>query len=103
MIEARSVSKSFGGVHAVKGLSMQVAEGSITGLIGPNGAGKTTAFDILSGFTTPSSGTVLLAGQDVTGRGPHERVTLGLCRTFQHSRVFPKLTVRQNVAVGQMK
>jgi branched-chain amino acid transport system ATP-binding protein len=91
------VSKSFGGVHAVRECTFDVPKGSITGLIGPNGAGKTTLFTMITGFFKPDAGRVFLAGEDVTGRQPHELFHRGLVRTFQIPHEFHKLTTLENL------
>ena len=97
MIEVRSVYKSFGGLHAVNDASLKIEKGSITGLIGPNGAGKTTLFNIIAGNMSPTSGHVLLDGEDVTGLPPHELFKKGLLRTFQLAHEFSTLTVLENL------
>jgi branched-chain amino acid transport system ATP-binding protein len=96
----RGVSKRFGGLLAVADADFDVAERSITGLIGPNGAGKTTLFAIIAGFLRPTSGHVLLQGEEITGRSPHLLARAGLARTFQIVQPFAGLTVRENIAVG---
>jgi branched-chain amino acid transport system ATP-binding protein len=100
LLEARGLSKRFGGVQAVSGLDLSMAEGEILGLIGPNGAGKTTAFNLLSGFLEPDAGEVRFRGRPIAGLRPHAICRLGLARTFQIVRPFPRLTVLENVAVG---
>jgi len=99
-LAVRGVTKRFGGLLAVNDATFDVAEGSITGLIGPNGAGKTTLFAVVAGFEKPSAGLVLLEGEDITGRAPHELARMGLARTFQIVQPFAGLTVRENIAVG---
>ena len=99
-LELRDVVVSFGGVRAVDEASLSAREGEIVGLIGPNGAGKTTIFDVISGFVTPAAGHVFLDGVDVTSASPHRRATIGLGRSFQDARIFPSLTVAENIAVG---
>ena len=94
------VSRHFGGVAALDGVTLGVAEGEILGIIGANGAGKTTLFDICSGFLAPSSGNVFLGGLDVTDTPAYERADLGLGRVFQDARLFPSLTVAETVAVA---
>jgi ABC-type branched-subunit amino acid transport system ATPase component len=84
----------------VDGLSFKVAHGSIHGLIGPNGAGKTTTFNMISGFYTPTSGQILLRGEDISGLAMHEVARRGVVRTFQHSTLFAELTVLENALVG---
>ena len=102
LLEARGISKRFGGVQAVSALDLDVAEGEVVGLIGPNGAGKTTAFNLLSGFLPPDSGEIRLRGRSVLGWKPHAICALGLARTFQIVRPFPRLTVLDNVLVGAL-
>ena len=99
-LAVRGVTKRFGGLVAVNDATLDVAEGSITGLIGPNGAGKTTLFAVIAGFEKPTAGLVLLEGEDITGRRPHELARMGLARTFQIVQPFAGLTVRENIAVG---
>jgi len=93
LLEGRGLARSFGGVHAVRDVSLQVREGETLGLIGPNGAGKTTLFEILSGYTRPDAGTVHFAGQDVTRLSPERRAQRGLVRSFQDAALFPTMTV----------
>lgn len=97
MIEVRSVSKNFGGVRAVDNTSLTIEKGSITGLIGPNGAGKTTLFNTIAGLYAPSSGEILLDGEDITGLKPHELFAKGLLRTFQIAHEFSSMTVIENL------
>jgi branched-chain amino acid transport system ATP-binding protein len=97
MIEVKSVYKQFGGVHAVDNATLKIDKGSITGLIGPNGAGKTTLFNIIAGNLQPSSGQILLDGEDVTGLPPHLLFKKGLLRTFQLAHEFSTLTVLENL------
>jgi branched-chain amino acid transport system ATP-binding protein len=100
LLQARNLSISFGGLKAVQDVDLDVPQGSLTALVGPNGAGKTTLFALLSGFLKPGTGSVHFAGQDITGRAPHESARLGLTRTFQIVQPFGAQTVRQNIAVG---
>jgi len=100
ILEVRNLECRFGGLTAVDQLNMQVAQSRITALIGPNGAGKSTAINLLSGFITPTSGTVLLNGSDITGRPAHEIAKSGLVRTFQNGRLFKRLSGLENVLVG---
>ena len=97
MIKVESVSKRFGGVHAVNNASIEIAKGSITGLIGPNGAGKTTLFNMIAGNLAPTSGHIFLDGEDVTGVPPYELFHKGLLRTFQIAHEFGTLTVLDNL------
>ncbi len=97
MIVAHDIHKHFGGFHAVDGASIEIAEGSITGLIGPNGAGKSTLFNVIAGVLPPTSGTVTMQGEDITGLPPHELFHKGLLRTFQIAHEFASMTVRENL------
>ena len=101
LLSVRDVSKRFGGLQAVGGVSFDVARGSIKALIGPNGAGKTTLFNLISGVLPPDSGRILFDGTAVQGLQPFEIAALGMARTFQHIRLFPKMTVLENVMVGR--
>jgi len=96
------VSRAFGGLMAVRSVSLHVNEGEILGMIGPNGAGKTTLFNLITGVYRPTGGTVHLHGQDITRMAPPKRCKLGIARTFQLVRPFQNLTVLQNVAVGRI-
>jgi branched-chain amino acid transport system ATP-binding protein len=96
-LRATDVVVRFGGVHALSGVSLDVAPAEILGLIGPNGAGKTTLFDVLSGTTAPTSGSIHLGDIDVTGRGATWRARHGVRRTFQRQQVFGSLSVEDNV------
>ena len=100
ILETERLSVSFGGIHAVNEVDLRLREGEILGLIGPNGAGKTTIFDLLSGFLTPTRGRVCFRGQDVTAWSPDRRARAGLGRSFQDARIFPSLTVAENLANG---
>ncbi|HKP18624.1 MAG TPA: ABC transporter ATP-binding protein [Gaiellaceae bacterium] len=100
LLEARQLKVHFGGVRAVDGVDLSLRKGEILGLIGPNGAGKTTLVNALSGFQKPTAGAVVLGGEDVTGWRPHRLARLGLTRTFQSVRLFPDLTVLENVELG---
>jgi len=100
LLDVSGLSKRFGGLQAVKDLSFTVGEGEIVALIGPNGAGKTTAFALASGFLTADAGTVRFAGRDLRGLAPHQVNALGLARTFQIMRPFPRLTVVRNVMIA---
>src|SRR5262250_2989465 len=100
LLQARELRVHFGGVRAVDGVDLTLHKGEILGLIGPNGAGKTTLVNALSGFQKPTAGTVLLNGTDVTGWKPSRLARKGLTRTFQSVRLFPDLTVLENVELG---
>src|SRR5215470_18477080 len=100
LLEARDLSKRFGGLAAVSGLNFAVGSGEIVGLIGPNGAGKTTCFNLLSGFLSPTAGTIRFAGEDITGLRSHRIVKRGLVRTFQLTTLFQEMTVLENVLMG---
>ena len=97
LLEVRKLSKRFGGLTAVDGVGFDVEAGQIVGLIGPNGAGKTTVFNLLSGFSPVSGGSVRWDGRDITRLPAAHRVRLGVTRTFQHARAFGGITVRENV------
>jgi len=100
LLEIRNVTMRFGGVTAIDNLSFKVKSGSIYGLIGPNGAGKTTIFNIITGNYTPTEGTVLFDGEDITGTKPHKVVAKGIARTFQNIRLFKSMSVLDNVLIG---
>ncbi len=100
LLSVEGVSKSYGGVHAVRGVSFELKAGEILALIGPNGAGKSTCFDMLNGQTTPDSGRIRLLGEDTTGQPPRAIWRLGVGRTFQITATFPTMTVRENVQVA---
>ncbi len=97
MIVVEDLHKHFGGFHAVDGASIRIETGSITGLIGPNGAGKTTLFNVIAGRLKPTSGRVVMDGEDITGLSPHELFHKGLLRTFQIAHEFGSMTVRENL------
>jgi branched-chain amino acid transport system ATP-binding protein len=101
-LQATGVSRSFEGLQALREVSLELRRHEVVGLIGPNGAGKTTLVNILSGFDRPSSGSIELAGKDITSWTPARRGRAGLARTFQHSRSFRNLTVRENVEVAAL-
>jgi branched-chain amino acid transport system ATP-binding protein len=100
LLEIRRLTKAFGGLVANQNVNITVDAGELVGLIGPNGAGKTTLFNCISGYYRPDGGSVHFAGHDITGRPPHRVSKLGLVRTFQKVRIFPELTVMDNVMVG---
>jgi branched-chain amino acid transport system ATP-binding protein len=97
MIVAENIEMRFGGFRAVDGATIEIADGSITGLIGPNGAGKSTLFNVIAGVLKPTSGTVRMDGEDITGLPPHELFHKGLLRTFQVAHEFSSMTVRENL------
>ncbi|MGE5617754.1 MAG: ABC transporter ATP-binding protein [Sphingomonadaceae bacterium] len=100
ILQVENVTKRFGGLSALKGVTFGVEEGEILGLIGPNGAGKTTLFNVVSGFFPPEQGRVLFAGEQVSHLKPYDVCRRGLVRTFQVVKPFGNLTVLQNVMVG---
>jgi branched-chain amino acid transport system ATP-binding protein len=101
-LRAAGLSRSFEGVQAVAGVDLELQRHEVVGLIGPNGAGKSTLVNLLSGFDVPSAGSVELEGRDITRWSAHRRGRAGLARTFQHSRSFRNLTVRENVEVAAL-
>jgi branched-chain amino acid transport system ATP-binding protein len=101
ILSVRGLSKRFGGLQAVKEVSFDVREGAIKALIGPNGAGKTTLFNLVSGFLGADSGTISFRGAEVRGNKPHRVAAWGMSRTFQHIRLFPKMSVLETVMVGR--
>ena len=102
MLRLESITKRFGGLTAVRGVTLSVEAGDLLGIIGPNGAGKTTLFHVISGYHRPEEGRVLLDGRDVTGRPPHAICQLGLTRTFQIVKPFGNLSVLENVTIGAL-
>ncbi len=100
LLNIRGLSKHFGGLRAVDGFEMSVGLGELVGLIGPNGAGKTTVFNMITGLYRPTDGQITFGGEDVTGLEPHQITQRGIGRTFQNIRVFPNLTVLDNVCVA---
>jgi len=100
LLQAQGLSKRFGGVRAVRGISLAVQEHSVLALIGPNGAGKSTLLNLLSGVHQPDSGLLEFDGRDLVGMPAHRRVRLGVARTFQKIRLFRQLTVLENVVAG---
>ena len=103
LLETRALSKTFGGLKAVQDVDLRVDANRIVSVIGPNGAGKTTFFNCLSGIYRPDGGAILLDGRDITGRAPHQVCKLGLSRTFQNIRLFPEMSVLENVLVAQFQ
>jgi branched-chain amino acid transport system permease protein len=100
MVEVRGLSKAFGGIRAVQNLDLTIEKGKVTGLIGPNGAGKTTIFNLITGAIRPDAGTVLLRGEDITGRSLNRIATRGMLRSFQDVRVYANLTPLENVLLA---
>jgi branched-chain amino acid transport system ATP-binding protein len=101
-LRASAVSRSFEGVRALQDVTLELHRHEVVGLVGPNGAGKSTLVNVLSGFDLPSSGTVELRGGEITRWSAHRRTRAGLARTFQHSRAFRSLSVRENVEVAAL-
>jgi ABC-type branched-subunit amino acid transport system ATPase component len=100
VLEIRGLTRRFGGLTAVDGLDLTVNEGEIVSLVGPNGAGKTTVFNLISGVLRPTTGSVQLLGRELVGQPAHRITHHGIARTFQNIRVFPQLTVRENILLG---
>jgi branched-chain amino acid transport system ATP-binding protein len=100
VLEVTNVSKRFGSLVAVRGVSLSVKKGELRAIIGPNGAGKTTFFNLISGFFPPTTGTIAFEGRDITALPADQRVGLGMARTFQITEIFPELTVFENVRIG---
>ena len=100
LLEVRNVTKRFGGLMALNGISFAVEQGEIRGLIGPNGAGKSTMFKNIAGFYAPTEGDIVFDGLSIVGKPPHTIADLGIVRTFQETTLFQELTVFQNVLVG---
>ena len=101
LLEVEALTVQFGGLTAVDAVSFTLDEGEIVGLIGPNGAGKTTCFSLITGFLPPTGGRVRFRGRTLTGLPPHEIAREGVVRTFQKTSLFPRLTVHENVMIGQ--
>ena len=100
LLEVRNVTKAFGSLVAVSGVTVNVAPGELRAIIGPNGAGKTTFFNLISGFFPPSAGEIVFDGKDITALPVYRRVETGMARTFQITEIFPELTVRENVRIA---
>ena len=103
LLEIDGLTKSFGGVHAVRECTFSVAEGQVIGLIGPNGAGKSTVVDLVSGFGQPDSGSIRFAGDQLAGKRPDAISRLGLIRTFQTPREWRNLTVMDNLLLARRR
>jgi len=101
ILQVQKVSKRFGGLAALTNVSVEVARGKITALIGPNGSGKTTLFNVICGLLPSDGGTIAFDGASITGLAPHEVVARGLGRTFQQARLFPSLTILENLQIPQ--
>jgi branched-chain amino acid transport system ATP-binding protein len=99
VLAVRNLTKRFGNLVAVRDISLTVDAGELRAVIGPNGAGKTTFFNLVSGFLAPSTGSILFDGRDITGMPAHQRVGLGMARTFQITEIFPELTVFENIRI----
>ena len=99
LLEIRNVGKRFGGLHALADCSFTVDEGDIVGLIGPNGSGKTTLFNIIAGYTPKDDGEILFRGENLDGLRPFQVARKGIARTFQVTRIFPKMTLLENLAL----
>ncbi len=102
LLQLEHVSKSFKGLTAVNFVSINLSEGEILGLIGPNGAGKTTLFNLITGVHLPTQGKILFNEKDITTIAPHKRCWMGIARTFQLVRIFPELTILENVTIGRV-
>jgi branched-chain amino acid transport system permease protein len=100
ILQTQGLTRRFGGLTAVDGLDVDVNEGEIVSLVGPNGAGKTTVFNLISGVLRPTAGSVRLLGRELVGQPAHRITHHGIARTFQNIRVFPQLTVRENILLG---
>ena len=102
MLRLDSISKKFGGVKAVSQVSLELSDGDVLGLIGPNGAGKSTLINLITGLLTPDEGKIYLSHLNITSKKPYERARLGLARTFQNLRIYPNLSVGQNIEVASI-
>src|SRR2546423_12099739 len=100
LLEIRNLSVRFGGLNALTDFKFSLDLGQLLGLIGPNGAGKTTAFNVVTGVYKPNTGDILLGGQSIAGKHPHQINQLGIARTFQNVRLFGGLSVLENVLIG---
>ena len=100
LLKAQGISRSFGGLQALRECDLEVEQGSITGLIGPNGSGKTTLFNVITGYVKPDTGTVTFDGADITGYEPDKVFARGIGRTFQLTRIFARMTVLENMLIA---
>lgn len=103
LLEATDISKSFGGIHALEACCVRVEKGEIAGLIGPNGSGKTTLFNVMTGYERSDAGTVRLQDRSITNVSPRKVFDMGVGRTFQLTRIFPRMTVFENVHVAAQR
>lgn len=103
ILKTEDLRKSFGGIQATKSLSLTLRKGVVTGLIGPNGAGKTTAFNLITGFIKPDHGRVLYNNQDITGWPSHKTASIGVVRTWQHLRLFMKMSVLDHILLARQE
>jgi branched-chain amino acid transport system ATP-binding protein len=103
ILELRDITKSFGGIHALQGITLNIKRGSIVGLIGPNGAGKTTLFNMISGFIPMDKGEIKFNQKVLNKLYPYERSELGIGRTFQLPKIFPNMSVLENVVIGALQ
>jgi ABC-type branched-subunit amino acid transport system ATPase component len=101
LLEITGLEKTFGGLKALDGIDFSIEEGEIVSVIGPNGAGKTSFFNVISGMFPPDAGSIIFDGTDLAGHEPNEITARGIARTFQNVRLFPNMTVLENVMVGQ--
>ena len=101
LLQVRGLTKRFGGLNAIDHVDLDVAQGEIVSVIGPNGAGKTTLFNIVTGLYEPDAGSIRFDGQELVGLKPNHICTIGIARTFQNIRLFPNMSVLENVMVGQ--
>ena len=101
VLEVKNLGKSFGGIQAISNVDLHIKEGEIVSLIGPNGAGKTTFFNLITGIYDPSEGEIIFGSQLIKKRKIHEITKMGIARTFQNIRLFPSMTVEENIMVGQ--
>src|SRR3954466_1193858 len=100
LLSVENCTIKFGGLTAVSDLNLEIGERELVGLIGPNGAGKTTVFNLITGVYAPTSGAIVFGGESIAGLKPHQITCRGIARTFQNIRLFPSLTVLDNVRVG---
>jgi branched-chain amino acid transport system permease protein len=100
ILKIEGVGKTFGGVHALGSVNIEVPRGKVTGIIGPNGSGKTTLFNVINGFLTPETGRVIFEGREITHFRPHASCKLGIGRTFQVPQVLSNMTVLENIMIG---